>query len=233
MTTRLRGPALSKAVRDEIKQYIVDNNLSPGDMLPSEGQFAADLGVGRSSVREAVKALQSLGIVEVRHGNGLFVREWNFDPVQESIDYGFRFNTNTISELFQIRMWLEKAIIGDAVELIGEQEIAELQKIMSEWEQRVEQGETASDLDEQYHLTIYKVLNNRTLIKLLNVFWVAFDKVDDPRLVAEDSAAVLSTHLDLFEAIKDRDPFLARKRLLVTFEDLRLRLDLPVVNVDD
>jgi DNA-binding transcriptional MocR family regulator len=65
MQKTLRGPALSKAVRDYVKQYILDHKLQGGDPLPPETQLAQDLGVGRSSVREAVKALQSLGIVEV------------------------------------------------------------------------------------------------------------------------------------------------------------------------
>ncbi len=71
MSLPLRGPALHEAVRDYIKQYILDRKLKPGDPLPPEGQLAQELGVGRSSVREAVKALQSLGIIEARQGNGL------------------------------------------------------------------------------------------------------------------------------------------------------------------
>ena len=90
MQKPLRGPALSKAVRDYVKQYILDHKLQGGDALPPETQLAHDLGVGRSSVREAVKALQSLGIVEVRHGDGLYVREYNMDPILETLSFGLR-----------------------------------------------------------------------------------------------------------------------------------------------
>ena len=62
MQKQLRGPALSKAVRDYVKQYILDRKLQGGDPLPPETQLAQDLGVGRSSVREAIKALQSLNL---------------------------------------------------------------------------------------------------------------------------------------------------------------------------
>ena len=83
MNTPLRGPALSEAIRDYIKDYIIENKLKAGDSLPPETQLVETLGVGRSSVREAVKALQSLGIVEIRRGNGLYVRETNFDAMLE------------------------------------------------------------------------------------------------------------------------------------------------------
>jgi len=224
MGISLRGPALSKAVRDSIKQYIIDNKLSPGDMLPSEGQFAEDLGVGRSSVREAVKALQSLGIVEVRHGNGLFVREWNFDPILETMNYGFRFNTRSISELFQIRMWLETAVIGDAVERISDLEIAELELIMFQWDERVQENQPELDLDEKFHLTLYSVLGNQTLLKLIEVFWIAFANVGDRNLKTRDRGHVIEVHYNLFEAVKARDPSLARKRLIASFLDLEERL---------
>ena len=69
-----RGPLLNRIIQDQIKRFITDNRLGSGDLLPPEGQLVADLGVSRGSVREAIKALESLGIVEVRHGDGVRVR---------------------------------------------------------------------------------------------------------------------------------------------------------------
>ncbi len=74
MDIPFRRPALNELIRDYVKQHILDHGLSAGDPLPSETQLAQELGVGRSSAREAIKALQSLGVVEVRHGEGLYVR---------------------------------------------------------------------------------------------------------------------------------------------------------------
>ena len=92
METSLRRPALNELIRDYVKQYILDQGLCAGDPLPSEIQLAQELGVGRSSVREAIKALQSLGIVEVRHGEGLYVRPYTFDPILETLSFGMRFD---------------------------------------------------------------------------------------------------------------------------------------------
>ena len=120
MQKKKRIPALSKEIQGHIKDYIIENGLMAGDSLPSEGKIAEMLGVSRSPVREAVKALQSLGIIEAKQGEGLYVREWNFDPVLETLNYGMRISINTLKELYQIRQWLEIAVIGDIVKQISE-----------------------------------------------------------------------------------------------------------------
>ncbi len=74
---------VSEVVQHYIRDYIVEHKLHPGDQLPPEGDIAETLEVSRVSVRESVKILQALGIVEVRHGNGLFVRGLNFDALLE------------------------------------------------------------------------------------------------------------------------------------------------------
>ena len=68
MVPTRRRPLLHQIARSRIKANIIENRLRPGDPLPSESELAQDLAVSRSSVREAVKALEVLGIVEVRHG---------------------------------------------------------------------------------------------------------------------------------------------------------------------
>ena len=73
------SPLLYRSVQDRIKRYIVEHDLEGGDALPPETQLTRDLGVSRSSVREAVKALESLGILVTRPGKGLYVRPFSLD----------------------------------------------------------------------------------------------------------------------------------------------------------
>jgi DNA-binding FadR family transcriptional regulator len=105
---------LNRVIQDQIKQYITENKLAAGDLLPPEGQLASDLGVSRGSVREAIKALESLGIVEVRHGDGVRVRAFNFDSVFDLLSYGLVFDPAKAAELLGIRIWLEVAAVADA-----------------------------------------------------------------------------------------------------------------------
>ena len=224
MSQPLRGPALHEAVRDYIKQYILDHKLKPGDPLPPEGQLAQELGVGRSSVREAVKALQSLGIIEAQQGNGLFVREYNFDPILEILSYGMRFNHTILLEFFQIRLWLEAAVIGDAVRQIKAGQIAQLEEVLDQWAARARAGRSWADLDKQFHDILYQTLNNQTLLKLNEVFWLAYDKLDIEGIHDADPVEELRDHQAILEAVKNGDPDLARQRLLANFTHFESRI---------
>lgn len=234
MEKPLRGPALSKAVRDYVKQYILDNELQGGDPLPPETQLAQDLGVGRSSVREAVKALQSLGIVEVRHGDGLYVREYNMDPILETLSFGLRSGPTRLDELLQIRLWVEKAALEEAVCQIDEAEIEDLDRLMQQWGETARQaqkpygGHFAADLDEEFHRKLYSVLNNHTLNKLFEVFWIAFDDLDLPLLEVFDPMDTYEDHRQILEAVKMRDPSRAGELLDEHFDDVRGRIKLAL-----
>ncbi len=225
MKQSLRGPALYQAIRDYIKQYILENDLKPGDALPPEGQLVEDLGVGRSSVREAVKSLQSVGIVDVRQGNGLYVRELNFDPMLEAFIFGMQFDPNTLAELLQIRTWLEVSVIGDAVGLLQAEDLAKLETVLTEWEERVRIEEGYSDLDESFHQIIYGVVGNQTMMKLFSAFWVSFTSLDKEITQDADPEDVLQFHVDILVAIRTRDPNLTRRKLLLHFDHIRKRID--------
>jgi DNA-binding FadR family transcriptional regulator len=221
-----RGPALNEAVRTYIKQYILEHGLTGGDALPSETQLAQDLGVSRSSIREAIKALQSLGIVEVRHGNGLFVREYNFDPILETLSYGMRFDSTTLAELVQIRIWLEAAVVEEAVRRINPHDIAQLELIMQNWAERAAQDQSCADLDRQFHRTLYASLENQTLVKLLEVFWIAFDRFDVDSFHPPQPRVTFEQHRAILDAINAGDPGLTRQRLIQHFNHLQEKIRL-------
>lgn len=226
MVQKLRGPALSQAVRDYIKGYIIQHNLKAGDPLPPENQFAKDLGVGRSSVREAVKSLQSLGIVEARHGNGLFVREWNLDPVLETLQYGLKFDTKSLAELLDIRMWLETAVMGDVVEQINAATIAELDDILAAWEAQVEAGDfDDAAFDERFHCILYGSLGNETMLKLFEVFWIAFTTYETEPSTKEQKLNMVNLHRLIVAAVKAGDVELAKSRLVDSYQALKSEID--------
>lgn len=220
-----KRPSINEIVRDYVKQYILDNKLNPGDPLPPETQLSDKLSVGRSSVREAIKALQALGIVEVRHGEGLYVREYNFDPVLETIGFGMQFDGNTLSEMAQIRFLLEGAAIKEAVTKISGNDIHKLEKIMEVWKQRVKRNENVSDLDEEFHRNLYMAIKNKTLIKLLEVFWITFENLNSQTTIDPQPAELnYQSHLNILEAVRKHDANLAQERLLQHFEHLRQQI---------
>lgn len=233
MKQSLRGPALYTSIRDYIKEYILKHDLKPGDSLPPEGQLVEELGVGRSSVREAVKSLQSVGIVDVRQGNGLFVRELNFDPMLETFLFGMKFDPRTLAELLQIRIWLEVAVIGDAVNHIGPEEVERLEGLLVEWNQRVKAGEEYSDLDESFHEIIYGVLENQSLMKLFSVFWVSFTSLESEITRDADPENVVASHRLIVEAIKAKDSSQVRSELLKHFDNIKDRIAIYIGAMDN
>ncbi|MEI6874014.1 MAG: FCD domain-containing protein [Spirochaetota bacterium] len=222
MKNPLNRTALDVAVRDYVVQHILDNGLKAGDALPSEIQLAENLGVGRSSIREAVKKLQSLGIVEVRHGTGLFVRESNFDPLREIVGYVIRFNTRALEELGEIRFLLEGAAIEEVVSLIGPGDIQRLEDVLAAWRIADQEGKACDDLDNQFHHILYSPLGNNMLLMLLEEFWTVFAQVDDPLLHEEKpTGEELENHRSILEAVKARDADLAGRRLRSHFMHLQ------------
>jgi DNA-binding FadR family transcriptional regulator len=219
-------PPLSNLVRDYVQQHILENDLRAGDPLPTEAQLAEEIGVGRSSVREATKLLQSLGIVEIRQGFGLFVGPFTFDPIIDAFGYGMRIDATTLSELAQVRYYLESAAIKDAVAQIDAAQIGRLEELMESWRQRRERGEPDIDLDEQFHYLLYSTLNNRALLKLFQGFWLAFSNLKDDPIINEPKPLWedYKDHLSILEAVKARDVTLAQQRLMLHFRHLQERI---------
>jgi DNA-binding FadR family transcriptional regulator len=220
-----RGPALNRAIQDHIKRTITENRMQPGDMLPPEGQIAQVLGVSRGSVREAVKALESLGIVEVRHGNGVFVRAFNFDSFFDLLSYGLVFDHSRIAEILQIRKWLELAAIGEATQRTTPGEIARIEEVLDRWAGKAADGEPTSDEDRAFHRMLYSSLGNQSLNALLDTFWLVFHAVP-VRSVTTDlqPTTTLHDHREILAALHQRDAVLARQRIQDHFRNLEDRL---------
>jgi DNA-binding FadR family transcriptional regulator len=220
-----RGPALNRAIQDYIKHTITDNRMQPGDMLPPEGQIAQDLGVSRGSVREAVKALESLGIVEVRHGNGVFVRAFNFDSFLDLLSYGLVFDHSRIAEVLQIRIWLELAAIGEASKRITPDEIAQIEEVLDCWEGKAAAGEPTSEEDRTFHRLLYSSLGNQSLNALLDNFWLVFHAVPVRSITTDlQPTTTLRDHRQILAALRQRDAALARQRVQDHFHGLEERL---------
>lgn len=220
-----RGPMLNRVIQDQIKQYITANRLGAGDLLPPEGQLASDLGVSRGSVREAIKSLESLGIVEVRHGDGVRVRAFNFDPIFDLLSYGLVYDPIRAAEILQIRIWLEVAAVADAVAAISDAELDQLDALLEQWEAKVVNGEDVSAEDRSFHSTLYAPLGNESLIRLIDIFWVIYHSLAVEMIGADhDPRTTVRMHCELLDAIRARDAVLTAQRMREHFYKLEDRL---------
>jgi len=220
----IRGPMLKRVIQDQVKQFIMDQHLKPGDLLPPEGQLANDLGVSRGSVREAIKSLESLGIVEARHGEGVRVREFNFDSVLDFLSYGLVFQPTRAAEILQIREWLEGAAVAQAAKVITEHELDQIEALLVVWEAKASAGESTAQEDRNFHRMLYATLGNASLLSLIDIFWVVYNAL--PSLTVGEDVDPLGTvqaHRDLLNAVRRREPLLAQQQMREHFRNIERR----------
>ena len=209
-----RAPLLHVSVQDSLKRYIADNALRGGDPLPAEGDLARTLGVGRNSVREAIKALESLGMLETRRGIGVFVREFSLDALIDNLPYGLGRSLRDIEEIIEIRRTLETAMIEQAVRRIPDTDVAELRAIADAMEARARRGESFAEEDQRFHSVLFRCLDNRMLILLIEVFWRAFHRAARSFDTGNpDPVATWRDHAEIVDAVARRDVAAARRRL--------------------
>lgn len=222
---------VSELVQHYIRDYIVSKKLRPGDQLPSEGDIAAELEVSRVSVREAVKILQALGILEVRHGNGLFVRGLNFDALLDVLSYSLLFDQSSLQELYQVRKLFEVGMLPDVIENVQEDHIQTCRKYLQEWEEKMTEGHPFHEQDRLFHVTLCQAIGNNLLVELENIFWIAYRNAVNktfPEIDQGEYQITLENHYKILEAVKDRDVELAQQRMDDHFEGIRERMDMEV-----
>ena len=209
-----RPKPLHRSVQDSVKMFITDNQLSPGDPLPAEGELGLALGVSRSSVREAIRGLESLGIVESRRGVGVFVSAFSFAPLLDNMVFGLRDTLRELEEMLDVRRALEVGMIGDAMRAMSAQDLAELQGVCTAMGRRAERGEPFAAEDQAFHLLLFRSHGNATLARLLEVFWLAFSKAASVfRLHDRTPAATWRDHQAIVDALRDGDEAEVRERL--------------------
>lgn len=213
--TRVEKPqSLHVSVQESLKAYIDANALKGGDPLPPESFLAQQLGISRNSVREAIKALESVGILETRRGIGVFVRPFSFEPLLDHLAYGLRGALREIDELREIRRVLEVALIEKTVETIDEEGIAKLRAVTARMKERAERNESFAEEDQLFHQLLFECQGNLMLTKLIDVFWLAFYKASDfVNLANPDPLATWRDHHEIVEAVAARDVESARRRL--------------------
>jgi DNA-binding FadR family transcriptional regulator len=220
-----RPPALHWSIQDTIKTYIRENDLRAGDPLPPETELARQLGISRNSVREAVKALETLGILETRRGNGVYVAEFSFEPLLEHLPYGLVSDLGKLGELFEVRGVLEMGMIERAVASMTEEHLEGLQHIVERMREKAEQGKTFAAEDREFHRVLLEPLGNETTIRLLDIFWLVFRNASEKANITDlDPMRTYRAHRAIVEALVARDVGLVRQALDDHYAGLRERL---------
>ena len=191
-----------------IKNYILRSGLQMGDALPTESQLCTDLGVSRSSVREAVRTLVALDIVEVRHGHGMFVGQVSMRPMVESLVFKGLLNPGDdhrgLRNIVEVRITLDNALAEPVTHAWNNRQDPELDTIVDKIEHLASQGELFTDQDRRFHTRLLEPLDNRLYLHLTEAFW-AIHTLTVPLLGApklEDLTSTAKAHRAMLQAAR-------------------------------
>ncbi|MEN1967495.1 FadR/GntR family transcriptional regulator [Lentibacillus sp. N15] len=211
----------------QIKLSIVNGQINPGEQLPSERYLADALSVSRTSVREAISVLDASGVVTIRPGVGVFLKD---DP---NVDILLTINS-ILKESFNLVEILEfrKAVEGDAAYYAAQrstpQELGAIQIAFVALESAVMQREIAANEDYAFHMAICKAAKNLILQKV--IFFISdalLDGLNESRSktlqTPGKSEVVLEEHRRIYEAIRNKNAALARKEMWEHLEQVKVR----------
>ncbi len=184
---------LHDRVAASLKDYILREGLRAGDKLPSEHAVAEMLGVSRASVREAVRTLTAVGIVEVKNGKGVFVREFAWGSIADHLPYGLEFYLEDVQELVDIRQLLEIYAIKRIVGNLNSRHLEEMINAIRDMQEKAVRGEDFIEDDIRFHAAIADAAGQRILKLLLSGFWHLQAKI---RTVTSDKSILWQRYLE-------------------------------------
>lgn len=219
-------PLIYELVQDEIKNYIIQNALEPGDSLPSEVELAQQLGVSRNSVREAVKALGTLGVVEARSGAGLFVGSFSFDALLDNLGYSILFQMQELADILEVRFYVEYGMVERAVEAVTPEQLEQLREISEEMRRLAEQGNYEAENDRRFHQILWANVGNKVVQKIIDVFWGTYWQARKRTFIPEpaDLMKTYERHARIVDALEKKDVTAMRESMIFHYQGIKDRL---------
>lgn len=225
----IENRSLAEQAAYKIEKMIIDNKMNPGDRLLNETDFVSQLEVGRGTVREAIKILESRNIVEIRRGKGTFVSS-HVGMVGDPLGFRFAHDKKKLAEdLSELRCMLEPWIASLCAERASGQEIAELQELCSEVESMIKNGEDYSRRDIDFHVKLAGLTGNTVIPQIIPLITQGIDLYVNLTNHSLAGTAAL-THQKVVDAIKEHDPQKAYNAMLEHMTENRQNLELLTEN---
>lgn len=210
--SNLKNKLLTERIEERLFRYILENNLSIGAKLPNEYELADQFGVGRSTIREAVKLLVSKGILQVKRGSGTYVISTtpaDTDPL------GLQAIEDKMAlalDLVDVRMMLEPNIAQMAAIRRTEEELPQLRAYNDEVARLIRQRENYLNADVAFHSFIAVCAHNMVveqLIPIIDTAVIMFSNITHEKLLIP----TIETHANILNCIEERDAIGAREAM--------------------
>ncbi len=214
-TAKARGSAESLApihrtplieeVSERLVNFIVQEGLEPGDRLPAERHLSERLGVGRSTIREAVQSLRAIGVVELSQ-RGMTVGDGNTTVLTRPLSWGLLMNVRSGQELIDARRVIEIGLAGMAAEHATQEDLAEMERALIDMRATFASVEAFATADLAFHLAVARAAHNFLLLHVIDTLqhvirtWI--ESVAETR--REQEHLWIREHRRVFEAIRER-----------------------------
>ncbi len=225
----VRTPRVYEHIVSQIERAIYEGRLAHGNKLPPERQLVREFGASRVAVREALRALEHRGLVEVRQGStgGYFIRECDATPVVRGLATLFRVGGVSLAQLAETRALLEPEAARLAAARITDHELKSLGECLEARTQADLTSRRRRGLDAEFHRVVLAAARNPVHAAVAQALIAAQTKVgaQRPELTPEDDAAIAAAHLAIHDAIARRDGDAARAAMHAHILDVERQLD--------
>lgn len=214
--------SLSDRLAQRIRQLIQNGDYSEGDRLPAIMEMARRFGVGHPTVREALKKLQTMGVVEIRHGSGVYVTRSHEVLVLASPDFTGTVTRKLLLDLIQTRTPIEMQSVALAARNASETDLAEMQRLLALASDNLDEDRVLNSVNMAFHRQIALASGNSVLAQLLDVLQELF--TEEQRLILGifgSRERDHQEHLGILEALERRDEALCVERMRTHLEGVQ------------
>ena len=198
----------------QIRDLLADGHLKPGDLLPSERDLSEKFQVSRASVREAIRALESIGLVASKTGTGTYVSS-SVDNLLSPLASVILQQKDVLLDIFEARKTLEPEMAAFAAKRAHAEEIEQMEEILTEQSLEIANGGTGVEADTSFHSAVARATKNKVFLKLNEAIVECLRETRERSLqILGRPAHSLMGHREILKAIQGRDPKRARHAML-------------------
>jgi GntR family transcriptional repressor for pyruvate dehydrogenase complex len=216
----IQSSTVVQQIIDKITQSLIKGELKPGDRLPPEPELALQLGVSRTSLREALKTLGGLGVLVARKRGGTFIATSGSQSMIDPLIFNLIIEKGSKEDLFELRVLLEVDAIELVIQKATADDLDQLAKEIDKFEKAILSSnlELLAELDLQFHLRLLQITKNSSFIRISQVVMQLFATPIKKTLNMIGPEQVLANHRGLFQAIIKRDLLKAKEHVVKSFE---------------
>jgi GntR family transcriptional repressor for pyruvate dehydrogenase complex len=219
----VRTSRLYEQIVQQIEESVLNGTLKPGDQLPAERDLAQRLGVSRTAVREAVKALREKGLVEAYSGRGTFVTDGTSQAARQSFDLMIKIGQQEGSpHLAELRLLLEPGIAALAAQRIKDEDLATMREAVAVMDRSQKDPAAYIEADLDFHLALAEAAGNPLILSLIDSI-VGLLREQRMKIFNVEGGPQRGQvhHKNILQAMERRDPEMARSAMRVHLEQVR------------